>query len=658
MKKIVVTLIILVTTLIVALTANATEVCMDGKNVYFDNSTGYPFVSGGRTLVPLRATMESFGAQVEWEQDTQTAVVRKGTTWVRCKVGEACIYRNNVKIPNDATAVISNGRTYLPIRVVLEAFGATVSWDGNVNVTSPGAGNLIYTIENAQSVTTNYWGIWNEALSLKSSGQYAPAIDKIKSISSVFIQKNQSSSNAMLYKHLGECYSSLGDYVSAAECFKRESYYWSITPGMSESMIDATRRATLITADSQIFIKSSDDTFDASNWFGVDYEPKRGIYPGAYAEGDTSIYNPYDPSRFYMDTYSGLVGKNVGAYLLYLPYGSNLSTYQSHIDYASSKGKLVQIALEPHYGISSVNSTDGYLKRLASDMEASGCPMILRFAGEMNDLSAPWYTSDANLYIQKFREVANIFHTYAPSVPIIWAPNFYPSETINQYYPGDEYVDYVGVSSYKVYQGITDPLGQGVDRSRWSNQLDFIYSQYGHKKPIIIVESGSSYVNYDTGADLTGFASEQLSDFYTYLPIKYPNVKMCFHYDANDRNYRFLLSGNQSYLNTYRQSISNPYYLSDINQSDSFFSYYELGNNVNIKAEYTQLTSYITSPVKNVAYVKYFINGVDLGVAYGIPYTVNADFSSYKGQKINITIKAYDANYMEITSQTVFVNVI
>ncbi len=658
MKKLVVTLIVLVAIMLISLTVSATDVYIDGTKVQFDNSTGYPFVSNGRTLVPLRATMESYGAKVDWDEETQTALVTKGTTWVRCKVWEECIYRNNVKIQNDASAVISNGRTYLPIRAVLEAFGATVTWDGNVNVSSPGAGNLIYTIENSPSVTTNFWGIWNNALSLKSSGNYSLAIDKIKSISSVFLKKNTSDSKAMLFKHLGECYSALGDYISAAECFKRESHYWSMTPGMSECVIDATRRATLITAEGQIFVKTSDDSIDASDWFGKPHEPKRGIYPGAYAESDTNIYNPYDPSRFYMDTFPGLVGKNVGAYLLYLPYGRDLSTYQSHIDNASSKGKLIQIALEPHYGLSSVNGADGYLQRLASDMEAASCPMILRFAGEMNDMSAPWYTSDANLYIQKFREVANIFHTYAPSVPVIWAPNFYPSETMDQYYPGDEYVDYVGISSYKVYQGITDPLGQGVDRSRWSNQLDYIYSRYGHKKPIIIVEGGASYVNYDTGADLTGFASSQLADFYTYLPIKYPNVKMCFHYDANDGNYHFLLSENQAYLDVYRQSISSPEYLADIYQNDSGYSYYELGNNINVNAEPTQLSAYVTSPVRSVSYVQYYINGVYLGVSYGTPYSVDADFTSFKGQKVNVTMKAYDENFMEITSHTVTVNVI
>jgi len=34
-----------------------------------------------------------------------------------------------VKVENDTAALIRNGRTYLPIRVVMEAFGMEVTWD-------------------------------------------------------------------------------------------------------------------------------------------------------------------------------------------------------------------------------------------------------------------------------------------------------------------------------------------------------------------------------------------------------------------------------------------------------------------------------------------------------------------------------------------------
>ena len=44
--------------------ASGVNVYIDGKAVAFSDSTGYPFISEGRTLVPLRVTMESFGASV------------------------------------------------------------------------------------------------------------------------------------------------------------------------------------------------------------------------------------------------------------------------------------------------------------------------------------------------------------------------------------------------------------------------------------------------------------------------------------------------------------------------------------------------------------------------------------------------------------------
>ena len=178
-------LIAVILTFILAVSAFATEVYIDGVRVNFNDSTGYPFVQDGRTLVPLRVTMESFGATVDWESDTSTAVVRKGTTTVRCKIGDYNTYRNNVKIINDAAAVETGGRTYLPIRTVLESFGAKVDWDGNVIVTSPGAMALIHSIENTPSVTKNYWGIWNDAISQKNSGNYQTAINKILSISNL-----------------------------------------------------------------------------------------------------------------------------------------------------------------------------------------------------------------------------------------------------------------------------------------------------------------------------------------------------------------------------------------------------------------------------------------------------------------------------------------
>ena len=644
--------------IICAVSAFAVDVYIDDKKVEFTAASGSPFIHEGRTLVPLRVTMESYGATVEWEASTKTAIVRKDTTTVRCKIGEKQIYRNNVKILNDASAVIQDGRTYLPIRAVLEAFGAAVGWNGSVIVTSPGAGGLIELVEKTPPRTSNFWKGWVEALALKDSGNYSGAIDKILSVSSLFISKSDSASNAMLYKHLGECYSKLKDYEKASACFKRESYYWSKTSGMDESRRDAERRAGLIKTGTQVYIRSSDEAMGARTYFAQQHEPHGGVLLGAYAEGDTNIYNPYSPDKFYMDSFPKLVERDIGAYLLYLPYGMDISHYNSHLERAKNSGKVLQIALEPHQDFASINDKDGYLINLAKHMENSGCRLLLRFAGEMNDTTSEWFTKDTELYKEKFRLVARVFHEYAPSVPIIWAPNFYPADTIDDYYPGDEYVDYVGISSYMMHQPITDPLGEGVDRSRWSNQLDVLYSLYGHKKPIIIVEGGASYMDYDTWADITPFASRQLKDFYTYLPIKYPNVKYCFIFDSDRERQKFSLSNNNEYLTSYKQGTASDLYPNSLDDAKYTYDYYEIGNNVSVKAESTVLCSYITTPSNDTSLVSYYINDVFLGSSASAPYSVPVDFSSFRGQKVKVNVVSYDAHNSPVTSYTISINVI
>ena len=56
----------------------AVDISINDTNVEFCGHTGIPYIdSNNRTQVPLRITMESLGAEVDWNQDTQTVVVEK-----------------------------------------------------------------------------------------------------------------------------------------------------------------------------------------------------------------------------------------------------------------------------------------------------------------------------------------------------------------------------------------------------------------------------------------------------------------------------------------------------------------------------------------------------------------------------------------------------
>ena len=105
---------------------------IDGEPVLFDDNWGAPYISGGRTMVPVRAAMESFGCNVEWNGSERSVLITKegSETAVKLFINSNTVLLNGEETYTDTAPVIVNNRTYLPIRFVLEAFGAGVVWNG------------------------------------------------------------------------------------------------------------------------------------------------------------------------------------------------------------------------------------------------------------------------------------------------------------------------------------------------------------------------------------------------------------------------------------------------------------------------------------------------------------------------------------------------
>ena len=88
-----------------------------------------PQIIDGRTLVPLRVIFEALGATVDWNGNTQTVTAVKGNTNISLRIGGNMLTKNGVNIALDVPAQIINGRTLVPARAVAESFGAKVDWD-------------------------------------------------------------------------------------------------------------------------------------------------------------------------------------------------------------------------------------------------------------------------------------------------------------------------------------------------------------------------------------------------------------------------------------------------------------------------------------------------------------------------------------------------
>lgn len=117
--------------------ASPVTLLIDGENIQFDESTGYPFIdSGNRTMMPLRACLTAIGCTVSWDQEARIAAIRKGVTEVVVPIGELQIYVNGTVVPMDTAAVLKDGRTYLPLRAIFEAYKYKVDWDAGTKTIS------------------------------------------------------------------------------------------------------------------------------------------------------------------------------------------------------------------------------------------------------------------------------------------------------------------------------------------------------------------------------------------------------------------------------------------------------------------------------------------------------------------------------------------
>ena len=151
---------------------------------------------------------------------------------------------------------------------------------------------------------------------------------------------------------------------------------------------------------------------------------------------------------------------------------------------------------------------------------------------------------------------------------MVWSPDRLPDYNINDYYPGDDAVDWVGVSLYSIFNPSTDPLKQNEDRSSHVEKFATIYKLYAARKPVFISEGGVAYMYPEKKQDKTDWAVYKTNGFYASLPMLYPKVKAVFWFDSNhdssNRIKYYMLSANQKLLNAYKQSIANPFYLSSI----------------------------------------------------------------------------------------------
>lgn len=168
---------------------------------------------------------------------------------------------------------------------------------------------------------------------------------------------------------------------------------------------------------------------------------------------------------------------------------------------------------------------DAYIDKWAMSAKKFGLPFFLRWGHEMNDpYRYPWgqQNNKPEEYIAAWQHIVNRFKAQGATNAIwIWSPH--PAYAFEDFYPGKDYLDWIGVTALN--------YGTAATWSQWWSFKDIIGKSYSllatKDKPIMITEFGS----LEVGGDRSRWYQEALST----LPTNFPKVKaLVFFHAAND----------------------------------------------------------------------------------------------------------------------------
>jgi len=152
-------------------------------------------------------------------------------------------------------------------------------------------------------------------------------------------------------------------------------------------------------------------------------------------------------------------------------------------------------------------------------------------------------------------------------------------------------VDWVGVNIYNVVYHNNDINDYAADEDPLE-LLDYVYQSFSDRKPIQISEWGVTHYTVTDGNYYIDWAQDKMLRMYNGLMDRYPRVKSVYYFNVNNlanapvdrRINNYSLTANEVILDTYKQVISDDYYLSEF-----------LDNTVDIMVEgkSVELSSYL-----------------------------------------------------------------
>jgi len=194
---------------------------------------------------------------------------------------------------------------------------------------------------------------------------------------------------------------------------------------------------------------------------------------------------------------------------------------------------------------------DAMIKDRAKATKALGKPVLIRWFWEMDGNKKSTFAGSPAQYVAAWQHIVTIFRDQgAGNVRWVWCPNAsaFNDGTAQQYYPGDDFVDWIAADGYNWAPGRA-----GDDYRPFKGIFQGFYGWASLKnKPIMVAETGAQERN-------PGDKAQWISDARAAIKEDFPLLRAFVYFDSN-QDYDWTLTTSASALEAFKQMANDPWF--------------------------------------------------------------------------------------------------
>ncbi len=300
----------------------------------------------------------------------------------------------------------------------------------------------------------------------------------------------------------------------------------------------------------------------------------RAVYEKLFGEDARLSWGIFEPTEttLVMQTQSQLPALEAAldydftVSVLYMDFACRVDSIRQRLTRASEQGMVTELTVQTVSTSMLLDVLDGqyddYLRELAQAISAQTVPVLVRPGNEMNGDWCSWcafnYGRDASLFTAFYRYLHDFFRAEGVENTIwVWNPNSasFPNFVWNNelvYYPGDAYVDVVGLTAYNT--------GTYYESESWQTFSELYTDYYARmssrfSQPLMITEFSCSGIGGDK--------AQWVRDMFAALDA-FPRLKVAIWWNSEDydltldppvvsRSYR--LDDDETVLSVFREAL-------------------------------------------------------------------------------------------------------